>query len=348
MKNSIDLRSDTVTKPTPEMLDAMMGAEVGDDIYGEDPSVAALEAKVAELLGKEEALFVPSGTMANQIAISLHTNHGDSIIAEDESHCFLYEAGAAAALSGVQFQFVPWSAGFSNAAIDAAYKPEWMHYSTSKLLVVENSHNRAAGRVFDKSEMDRITAKAHDLGLKAHCDGARIWNAAAATKASEKDLVAGLDSVACCFSKGLGAPVGSALVGSAEFIERGRKVRKRWGGAMRQSGFLAKAALFALENHRERLIEDHDNIASLAAALEELKTKGMNIEVKYPKPATNLLYFRMGTANGDAQAEWLSDKGVRMHHLGEGWIRAVSHMQVSKDQMGQAVETVDAMLKSFS
>ena len=145
MKNSIDLRSDTVTKPTPEMLDVMMGAEVGDDIYGEDPSVTALEEYVAKLLGKEAAMFVPSGTMANQIAISLHTNHGDSIIAEDESHCFLYEAGGAAALSGVQFQFIPWSEGFSDEAIELAYKPEWMRYATSKLLIVENTHNRAAG-----------------------------------------------------------------------------------------------------------------------------------------------------------------------------------------------------------
>jgi threonine aldolase len=348
MKNSIDLRSDTVTKPTPEMLDVMMGAEVGDDIYGEDPSVTALEEYVAKLLGKEAAMFVPSGTMANQIAISLHTNHGDSIIAEDESHCFLYEAGGAAALSGVQFQFIPWSEGFSDEAIELAYKPEWMHYATSKLLIVENTHNRAAGRVFDKTEMDRITAKAHMLGLKAHCDGARIWNAAVATKTSEKDLAAGLDSIACCFSKGLGAPVGSALAGDADFIERGRKVRKRFGGAMRQSGFLAKAALFALENYRDRLAEDHNNLSMLAEALNGLQKTGLEVEVMFPKPSTNLLYFRLGNTKGDEQAKWLEDNGVRMHHLGDGWIRAVSHMQVSTSQMEQAVETVGSMLKKFS
>ena len=217
----IDLRSDTVTTPTPEMLRAMTAAEVGDDVYGEDPSLNRLEEEVAALLGKEAAVFTPSGSMANQIAILLHTRPGDSVLCEEGSHTFAYEAGAGAALSGVQFDLIPFSDKLSDEAITGRYRGDGLHESPSTLILVENTHNRGRGRALPRRETERIVDTAHGLGLKAHCDGARLWNAAAATGHSERDLAAGFDTVSVCFSKGLGAPVGSALAGSRE----GRRAR---------------------------------------------------------------------------------------------------------------------------
>ena len=214
----IDLRSDTVTTPTPEMLRAMTAAEVGDDVYGEDPSLNRLEEEVAALLGKEAAVFTPSGSMANQIAILLHTRPGDSVLCEEGSHTFAYEAGAGAALSGVQFDLIPFSEKLSDNAIKDRFRPDGLHESTSTLMLVENTHNRGRGRALPRQETQRIVDTAHGLGLKAHCDGARLWNAAVATGHSERELAAGFDTVSVCFSKGLGAPVGSALAGSREDV----------------------------------------------------------------------------------------------------------------------------------
>lgn len=340
----IDLRSDTVTKPTPAMLDAMMAAEVGDDVYGEDVSVNLLEEEVAALMGKEAALFVPSGTMANQIAIALHTRPGEAIIAEENTHCFLYEAGAAAALSGVQFDLIPAEKNLSDDAIDAAFKPEWTHYASTSLLVAENTHTRLAGRALTAETMDRIAAKAHTLGIKAHCDGARIWNAAVATGVTEKRLVAGYDTVAVCFSKGLGAPVGSALLGPKSMLERARKLRKRWGGAMRQSGYLAAAARFALRNHRARLEVDHGHAAMLTAALSDLRMRGLNVEMATPAIPSNMVFFRSGP-DGDKWVRALASQGVLISSMGQGWMRAVTHLQVDAFNMTRAVEAIATTLR---
>ena len=212
----IDLRSDTVTTPTPAMLRAMTAAEVGDDVYGEDPSINRLEEEVAGLLGKEAAVFTPSGSMANQIAILLHTRPGDSVLCEEGSHTFAYEAGAGAALSGVQFDVLPFSEKLSDEAIQGRFRADGLHESPSTLILVENTHNRGRGRALPAQETQRIVAAARGLGLKAHCDGARLWNAAVATGDAERELAAGFDTVSVCFSKGLGAPVGSALAGSRE------------------------------------------------------------------------------------------------------------------------------------
>ena len=331
----IDLRSDTVTTPTPEMLRAMTAAEVGDDVYGEDPSINRLEEEVAGLLGKDAAVFTPSGSMANQIAIVLHTRPGDSVLCEEGSHTFAYEAGAGAALSGVQFDLIPFSEKLSDASIQGRCRADGLHESPSTLILVENTHNRGRGRALPVRETQRIVATAHGLGLKAHCDGARLWNAAAATGDSERELAAGFDTVSVCFSKGLGAPVGSALAGSREDVARARKVRKRLGGGMRQAGFLAAAALHGVRQHRGRLAEDHRRAVTLAEGLKELVHDGRPLEVDIPDPPTNMVYWRV--ADGQEVVGRLRRKGVLMNHVGNGWIRAVTHLQVSDADIHDAV-----------
>lgn len=338
----IDLRSDTVTTPTPEMLRAMTAAEVGDDVYGEDPSINRLEEEVAGLLGKETAVFTPSGSMANQIAILLHTRPGDSVLCEEGSHTFAYEAGAGAALSGVQFDLLPFSERLSDEAIKGRFRADGLHESPSTLILVENTHNRGRGRALARQETERIVATAHGLGLKAHCDGARLWNAAAATGNSERELAAGFDTVSVCFSKGLGAPVGSALAGSREDVERARKIRKRLGGGMRQAGFLAAAALHGLRQHRGRLPEDHRRAAALSEGLKELVQHGRPLEVDIPDPPTNMVYWRV--ANGPEVVEALRGKGVLMNHVGNGWIRAVTHLQIADSDIHDAVQRIREVL----
>ncbi len=340
----IDLRSDTVTKPSPAMLEAMLRADVGDDVYGEDPTVNLLEERVADLLGHEAGLFTPSGTMANQIAINTHTRHGDSILAEEDSHVFLYEAGAAAAQSGVQFDLIPFSENFSDAAVDHYIKPEWMHYASSKLLVIENTHNRGSGRVLNATEISRIQKRGRHHGLALHCDGARIWNAAAALKCPEKDLTKGFDTVSVCFSKGLGAPIGSVLVGSKDQILRARKVRKRWGGGMRQAGYLAAGALFALDYNRGRLTEDHARVKLLFDGIKELEQSGLEISTSLPEIWTNIIYFKV--SNGDAVTAALKSEGVIVNHLGHGKLRAVTHMHIDDRGIGHTLLSLRRILKN--
>ena len=334
----IDLRSDTVTTPTPAMLRAMTAAEVGDDVYGEDPSINRLEEEVAGLLGKEAAVFTPSGSMANQIAILLHTKPGDSVLCEEGSHTFAYEAGAGAALSGVQFDVLPFSEKLSDEAIQGRFRADGLHESPSTLILVENTHNRGRGRALPAQETQRIVAAARGLGLKAHCDGARLWNAAVATGDAERELAAGFDTVSVCFSKGLGAPVGSALAGSREDVARARKIRKRLGGGMRQAGFLAAAALHGVRQHRGRLAEDHRRAVTLAEGLKELVHDGRPLEVDIPDPPTNMVYWRV--ADGPKVVEAMRRKGVLMNHVGNGWIRAVTHLQISDADIHDAVRGI--------
>lgn len=335
----VDLRSDTVTKPTPQMREAMRTAEVGDDVYGEDPTVNALEREVAALLGKEAAVFTPSGTMANQIGVLLHTRPGESVICEEGSHVFVNEAGGGAALAGVQFDLIPLAQRMSDEAIEACYRPEELHAAASALLVVENTHNRAAGRALGKSEVARIVAKARSLGLKTHCDGARLWNAAVATGDSERALAAGFDTVAVCFSKGLGAPVGSVIAGTASAMVRARKLRKRLGGGMRQAGILAAAALYGL-GQRARLAEDHRRAQALAAGLRALEGAVGRVIVEIPDPPTNMVYWRVEGDDGDRLVRALEAQGVRMLHLGGGWLRAVTHLEITDAAVDRALEAV--------
>ena len=328
MAKVVDLRSDTVTQPDAAMLRAMMGAEVGDDVFEEDPSVKLLEAKVAHLLGKEAALFVTSGTMANQLAIHLHCRPGESLICEKDAHVAIYESGAAAALSGVQCDTIPWDHSWADEAIEALYHGRDIHAATTSLLVVENTHNKKGGYCLKLQELRRITAKAEALGLKTHCDGARLWNAASALDVAVADLAQGFDTIAVCFSKGLGAPVGSALAGSRELVSAARRIRKRWGGGMRQAGYLAAGAVYALDHNRSRLAEDHKRAATLAAALRDL-----GAVVRYPELGTNILYFKLPGWEGESLSAHLMKKGVRMLQLGEQWLRAVTHLMISDEDV---------------
>jgi len=325
------------------MRAAMMAAEVGDDVYGEDPTVRALEEETAAVLGKDSAVFTPSGTMANQIAILLHARPGDSIICEEGAHVHVFEAGGGAALAGVQFNLVPLAACMSDAVIEGQCRAEELHAPTTTLLCVENTHNRAAGRVLSGSEMARIAAKGRALGLRTHCDGARLWNAAVAAGEPEHFLVAGFDTVAVCFSKGLGAPVGSALAGPAGAMDRVRKLRKRLGGGMRQAGLLAAAALFGLRQ-RARLADDHRRAAALAKGLKNLSASGRIVQVQISDPPTNMIYWRLDGERGDKLVEALAGRGVHMLHVGGDWLRAVTHLEITDAGINHALEAVHAII----
>jgi threonine aldolase len=269
--HTVDLRSDTVTQPTPPMREAMARAEVGDDVFGDDPSVNALEAETAALLGKEAAVFVPSGTMANQLAIRSQTEPGDEILVEANAHIYYYEGGGPAALSGVMCRCLAGERGvFSGAAVTAALRPSDQHFPRTRLVCLENTHNRGGGKVWPLQQMQEVAAVARHHGLRLHLDGARLWNAAIASSMAESAIAAPFDTVSVCYSKGLGAPVGSALAGPKDVIARARRFRKMFGGGMRQAGVLAAAALYALHHHRVRLAEDHANARLLAAGLSKI------------------------------------------------------------------------------
>lgn len=320
-----DLRSDTVTRPTPGMREAMARAEVGDDVYGEDPTVELLQARVAELTGKEAALFVPSGTMGNQIALLCHTRRGDEVVIGEGAHCAFYESGAAPAWSGVQFAIAGAGGLFSASELAEVIKPIEYHLPRSSLVVVENTHNRAGGRVFPQKEILAIAEVARERGLGLHLDGARIWNAAAATGSLVASLAAPFDTVSVCFSKGLGAPVGSALAGPAELIRSARRFRKMLGGGMRQAGILAAAALYALDHHRERIGEDHRAARAIA---EELKKVDGAIVADVE---TNIINVDTPSAPAGLVVEAARRRGVLVGASGAKRIRAVTHLDLKAD-----------------
>jgi threonine aldolase len=329
----IDLRSDTVTKPTPAMREAMARAEVGDDVYGEDPTVKALEERVAALLGKEAALFVSSGSMGNQLAIAVQTRHGDEVIVGEGAHPVFYEAGAGPALSGVQFA-VAGSGGFYTAdEMEAVVKPRAYYTPRTSLVCVENTHNRAGGRVFPQKDAVAIAERAHALGLATHLDGARLWNAAAKTGQSERELAAPFDTVSVCFSKGLGAPVGSAFVSSRENVESARRFRKMWGGGMRQVGILAAGALHAIEHHRARLREDHDNASRFA----ELVSYAANLRVEVAAVETNIVNIDT-SAPADELSRAAAKLGLLINASGPKRLRAVTHLDVTRGDLERAAE----------
>lgn len=338
---SIDLRSDTITRPTPAMREAMAAAEVGDDVFGEDPSVARLEARVAELLGKEAALFAPSGTMANQLAIRTHTEPGDEVILDGNAHVYYYEAGAPAALAGVSCRCLPGIRGvFTPEELEAVLRPEDPHFPPTKLVCLENTHNRGGGRIWPQDLVRGIGALTRDRGIRLHLDGARLWNAAVAGGVSERELAAEFDSAAVCFSKGLGAPVGSALCGSREFIRRARRFRKMFGGGMRQAGILAAAALHALDHHRGRLAEDHANARELAKGLAALP----GIELDPATVETNIVIARVTTMPADRLARELDAAGVRVFATGPDTIRAVTSLAVTSGEIREAIGIFDHVL----
>lgn len=332
----IDLRSDTVTRPSPAMRQAMANAEVGDDVMGDDPTMAALEKRVANLLGKEAAAFTPSGTMANQLAVRAHTQPGDEILIDADSHVYFYECGAPAALSGCTFRFVASRRGiFTAQQLKDAIRPANIHFPRPSLVVIENTHNRGGGSIWPVENIAAIRQVADEHNLKMHMDGARIMNACVARGCKPTDYTHYFDSVSMCFSKGLGAPIGSAIAGSAEFIRRVRFFRKMFGGGMRQSGILAAAALYALDHNVDRLAEDHANAKRLAEGLARIP----GITVDPAEVETNIVCFQIAPhlGSGAAFVAKLKEAKVGMLANGPQQLRAVTHLDVSREQIEEAL-----------
>jgi len=341
----IDIRSDTVTKPTPEMRKAMAEAEVGDDVFGEDPTVIALEQETAAILGKEAALYVASGSMSNQIGIWVNTDEGDEVIVERDCHLYNFEAGAPAVLSRVMIKTLPGNRGVITAAqIAEAMNPYTLHVAPTKLVCIENTHNRAGGTLFPLDEIERIAALCREKEIRYHLDGARLWNASVATGIPEATYAKHVDTVSVCFSKGLGAPVGSALCGPKEVIERARRKRKILGGGMRQAGIIAAGALYALRNNRERLVEDHANARRLAEGISGLP--GMRVDAS--AVVTNMVLIEI-TAKVPASevSARMKAEGVLINPIRPTVLRAVTHLDVSARDIEKVIEACAKVSKTL-
>ncbi len=331
----IDLRSDTVTKPSPAMRSAMMEAEVGDDVYGEDPTVNKLQEKVAKMFGKEAALFVPTGVMGNQVCIRTHTNHGDEIIADEDSHIFVYENAAPAALSGVSIKTIPNRRGVITAEqIQAAIRPNAYYLPKTKLICLENTHGRSGGTIFPIEEIKKISQLAAERNIKLHLDGARIWNASVASGISLSEYAKYFDSISVCLSKGLGAPIGSVIISSKEFIDRALVYRKMFGGGMRQVGIIASAGLYAIENNINRLADDYKKAKLLADGLKNLKSFKIDPE----SVQTNMVIadIQINKTQQEVLAQ-LQTKGILLTPERHSSIRAVTHLDVSFEEIYQAI-----------
>jgi threonine aldolase len=344
MPDRIDLRSDTVTLPTPAMRRAMAEAEVGDDQYGEDPSVNRLQDEVAALLGTEAALFLPTGTMANQVALRSLTRPGDDVLVPADSHLVLHETGAGAANAGVQFSVIGAAGIFDADAVRAAVKPPGhIVYPPTTLLVAENTHNRAGGIVFPAEALRAGLAVAREHHLAAYLDGARLLNAAIASGRPAADLAAGFDLVGISLSKGLGCPAGSLLAGSRELIARAHRYRRMAGGAMRQAGILAAAGSYALANNVERLADDHASAHLLATEL----LRGDDVEIDLGTIQTNILVFRLVERRGVPDAatfvERCRERGVLLNAFGPRTVRAVTHLDVTAEQCRAAAKVMRAV-----
>jgi len=335
----VDLRSDTVTRPTPEMRRAMAEAEVGDDVYGEDPTVNRLEQRAAEIFGREAAIFVPSGTMGNQIAIRLHTHHGQEVICEERAHIFNYEMATMAAFSGCVARPIYGEDGILTwADVKKRIAPKIYYRAPTGLVSLESTHNMAGGTVYPPEIADEICDGAHDAGLPVHLDGARIFNAAVALGKPVAEITHKFDSVMFCLSKGLGAPVGSLLLGSRGFIDRARACRKMLGGGMRQAGILAAAGLIALEKMPARLGEDHANARFLAEGL----TRAPGIKLDPSRVHTNILVFEIsGTGMTTAElSRGLTERNVLMNGINPEQMRLVTHMDVDRAACTRALEAI--------
>ncbi len=331
----VDLRSDTVTRPTPAMRQAMAEAVVGDDVFGEDPSVNRLQDEVANILGKEAALFVPSGTMANQLALKSQTSPGDEVFVERQSHIFNYESGAPGLLSGVQLHVLDGEIGIlTSEQLLSAIRHGHYWEPPSRLLCLENTINRTGGSVYPLERIRDLTQAARDRGLRTHLDGARLWNASAATGIPESDYASQFDTVTVCLSKGLGAPVGSLLAGGRETIEVAHRYRKMFGGGMRQAGVLAAAGSYALEHHREDLSRDHERIRHLATEVGRMS----GFHVDPDRVQTNILTFGvLGSSSFDV-VDALRAQGVLVLPWGPDMIRATAHRDVSDDDIARTIE----------
>ena len=335
----IDLRSDTVTKPTAGMRRAMASAEVGNAAYGEDPTVNRLQERAAEMMGMEAALYVPSGTMANQMAVNVHVRAGDEVILDSESHIFHKELGMMAAFTGALARTIPTPQGvLPPHVVEEAIRPPSISESKTGLICLENTHNRKGGAVYPLDAARELVALAHSKGVPVHLDGARIFNASIATDTPVFELVKGFDSVMFCLSKGLGAPVGSVLLGSKAFIEEALRIRKMLGGAMRQAGIIAAGGLYALENHVERLAEDHENARPLADALRESR------DVSVEPVETNIVVFSLERMRAGSFAEEMRNRGILVNAISSKRVRLVTHLDVTREDIGKASQAIREIL----
>jgi threonine aldolase len=343
-EKTVDLRSDTLTKPTASMREAMASAEVGDDVFGEDPTINRLEAMAAERLGKEAALFVPSGTMANLVSQLVHCGRGDEIILGDQAHSFFYEQGGSAAVGSIHSRTIPNQADgkLSPADIEAAIRPDNHHFPRTRLILLENTHNRCNGSPLEVEYLQSVRQLADKYGLKIHMDGARLFNAAAALEVDAADLAAEVDSVCFCLSKGLAAPVGSLVCGSQSFIDRARRARKVLGGGMRQAGVLAAAGVVALTEMTQRLAEDHANARKLADGIERID--GLFIDPALIK--TNLVFFQLTREDMTVEdlVQPLEREGIRILPTGPNKFRAVTHYHITSEDIDYVLEALDKVM----
>jgi len=335
----IDLRSDTVTKPSQQMRKAMFEAEVGDDVFKEDPTVNKLEKYAAELLGKEAALFVPSGVMGNQICLNVHTRPADEVICESDSHIFNYESGSPAALSGIQLLPINGTQGvFTPEQVEPFIRPKSAYYMPkTKVIEVENTHNRAGGTIHPIENILALKKLADKYGLKKHLDGARIWNASVETNISVAEYASHFDSISCCLSKGLGAPVGSIIAGDKDFITEAFRVRKSFGGGMRQVGILAAAGLYALENNRKRLKEDHQKARLLAETINKIS----NLKVDLKSVQTNIVIFETLKLSVDDALLKCKEKGLLLSVGRVGSLRAITHLDITDSDINKTISIFD-------
>jgi len=339
MKKIIDLRSDTVTKPSEAMRKAMYDAEVGDDVYKEDPTVNGLEKYAAELLGKEDALFVSSGVMGNQLCLNVLTQPGDEVICEKDAHIFQYESGSPAMLSGLQLSLIEGIRGvFTAEQVKPYIRPESAYYmARTKVIEIENTHNRAGGTINPLHNIKAINGLAKEKGLFMHLDGARIWNASVETGTAVAEYAKYFDSVSCCLSKGLGAPIGSIIAGSKDFIKQAYRVRKAWGGGMRQAGIIAAAGLFALKHNTGRLKEDHQKAKILASSISKLNS----FEIDMERVQTNILIFSPRTMSIEDALKRTKEKGLLLSEGTVGSLRAVTHLDVSFEEIEKACKILE-------
>ncbi len=339
----IDLRSDTLTQPTAEMRHVMANARVGDGVIDVDPTVERLEQETASLLGKEAALFMPSGTMANQVGVRIHCDRGTEFLCEVDCHIYQYEQGAFAQLSGLVAQPLTGHEGVLDIDhVCGMIRPENDHMVRTRLLCLENTHNRWGGRIMPQETIDAVCEWAHEHGLKTHLDGARIWNASVATGMELSRMVRPFDSVSVCFSKGLGAPVGSALVGTRDFIGEARRARKLFGGAMRQAGVIAAGALYAMQHHRDRLVRDHEAAQQLAGAASDHSA----VKVRGGRVDTNIVILEIDPSWGTAteMQSRLFAAGVDSFAMGDRIIRFVTHLDITPEQTAEACRILRGVL----
>jgi threonine aldolase len=345
----IDLRSDTCSRPSDAMRQAIATATVGDDVYGDDPTVRQLEREVADMLGKEDAVYMVTGTMTNQVAIRAHTEPGDAVLFDQNAHVYILEGGAPAAISGVLPRLLPGVRGvFTAADVDAALGVSHRFFPSTiaapvKLLCLENTHNIGGGKIWPLDSLKEVTALARSRGLSLHLDGARLWHATAETGIAECEYAEHFDTVSVCFSKGLGAPIGSALAGTKDFIQRARRFRQQMGGGFRQAGIMAAGSLYALRNNRGRLAEDHEHARMLAEGIAGLP--GIALDVSTVE--TNIVRFGVTTVAAGEFVERLYEKGLHVLPSGNDGVRAIPYLNISRRQVREAIDIISSVAERY-